>query len=243
MAKGRAVAIVLAAGEKSELTALTRKHGAPQALAERARIVLAAAAGLNNKEIAAKVGVCAATAGTWRHRFAQSRMDGLYDEPRPGAPRAIGDDEIAATIRKTLETRPKGATHWSLRTMAKEIARAPSTVHRIWSAFGLQPHRVETFKLSSDPLFVEKVYDVVGVYLNPPEGAVVYCVDEKSQVQALARSQPAFPMMPGMCEKRTHDYLRHGTTSLFAAFNTADGTVISSLLVSSAVNSLKKSGE
>lgn len=226
MAKGRAVAIVLAAGEKSELTALTRKHGAPQALAERARIVLAAAAGLNNKEIAAKVGVCAATAGTWRHRFAQSRMDGLYDEPRPGAPRAIGDDEIAATIRKTLETRPKGATHWSLRTMAKEIARAPSTVHRIWSAFGLQPHRVETFKLSSDPLFVEKVRDIVGLYLSPPERAVVLCVDEKSQVQALDRTQPLLPMRPGQVERRTHDYKRNGTTSVFAALDVKAGTVV-----------------
>ena len=151
MAKGRAVTIVLEAAEKSELTALTRKHGAPQALAERARIVLAAAAGLNSKEIAAKVGVCAATAGTWRNRFAENRMAGLYDEPRPGAPREIGDDEIAATIRKTLETRPKGATQWSLRTMGHEIGHAPSTVHRIWYAFGLQPHRIETFKLSSDP--------------------------------------------------------------------------------------------
>jgi transposase len=157
MAKGRAVAIILDAAEKSQLMALTRKHGAPQALAERARIVLAAAGGLNNKEIAAKVGVCAATAGTWRNRFAQSRMNGLYDEPRPGAPREIGDDEIAAMIRKTLETLPKGATHWSLRSMAKQIRHSPSTVHRIWRAFGLQPHRVETFKLSSDPLFVEKV--------------------------------------------------------------------------------------
>jgi len=179
MAKGRAVAIVLAAGEKSELTALTRKHGAPQALSERARIVLAAAAGLYNKEIAAKVGVCAATTGTWRHRFAQSRMDGLYDEPRPGAPGEIGDDEITATIRKTLETRPKGATHWSLRTMAKEIAHAPSTVHRIWSAFGLQPHRVETFKLSSDPLFVEKVRDIVGLYLSR-RSAPLCCVSTKN---------------------------------------------------------------
>src|ERR1700744_487306 len=157
MAKGRSVAIVLDDAEQRELASLTRKHGAPQALAERARIILAAANGLNNKEIAAKVGVCAATAGTWRNRFADRRMDGLYDEPRPGAPREIGDDEIAATIRKTLETRPKGATHWSLRTMAKEIGHAPSTVHRIWQAFGLQPHRVEPFKLSGDPLFVEKV--------------------------------------------------------------------------------------
>jgi transposase len=174
MARGRAVGIVLEAAEKSELTALTRKHGAPQALAERARIVLAAAEGLNNKEIADKIGVCAATAGTWRNRFAERRIDGLYDEPRPGAPREIGDDEIAATIRKTLETRPKGATHWSLRTLAKEIGHAASTVHRIWRAFGLQPHRVETFKLSSDPLFVEKVRDIVGLYLSPPERALCY---------------------------------------------------------------------
>jgi transposase len=190
MPKGRAVAIVLEAAEKSELTALTRKYGAPQALAERARIVLAAAAGLNNKEIAAKIGVCAVTLGTWRNRFVAKRMEGLYDEPRPGAPREIGDDDIAATIRKTLETRPKGVTHWSLRTMGKEIGHAPSTVHRIWRAFGLQPHRVETFKLSSDPLFVEKVRDIVGLYLSPPERAVVLSVDEKSQVQALDRSQP-----------------------------------------------------
>ncbi|HMA57552.1 MAG TPA: IS630 family transposase [Pseudolabrys sp.] len=226
MSRGRAVAIVLDSGEKSELTALTRKHGAPQALAERARIVLAAAAGLNNREISAKVGVCAATAGTWRNRFAESRMEGLYDEPRPGAPREIGDDEIAVTIRKTLETRPKGATHWSLRTMAKEIGHAPSTVHRIWRAFGLQPHRVETFKLSSDPLFVEKVRDIVGLYLSPPERAVVLCVDEKSQVQALDRTQPLLPMRPGQTERRTHDYKRHGTTSLFAALDVKAGTVI-----------------
>jgi transposase len=169
MAKGRAVSIVLDEAEKRELASLTRKHGAPQALAERARIVLAAASGLNNKEIAAKLGVCAATAGTWRNRFAESGMDGLCDEPRPGAPRKIGDDEIAATLRKTLESRPAGATHWSLRTMAKEIGHAPSTVHRIWRAFGLQPHRSESFKLSSDPLFVEKVRDIVGLYLLPPE--------------------------------------------------------------------------
>jgi transposase len=200
MAKGRAVAIVLEAAEKSELTALTRKHGAPQALAERARIVLAAASGLNNKEIAAKVGVCAATAGTWRNRFVEKRMDGLYDEPRPGAPRQIGDDEIAATIRKTLETRPKGGTHWSLRTMGKEIGH--------------------------DPLFVEKVRDIVGLYLSPPDRAVVLCVDEKSQVQALDRTQPLLPMRPGQAERRTHDYKRHGTTSLFAALDVKAGTVV-----------------
>jgi transposase len=226
MAKGLAVAIVLEADEKSELTALTRKHGAPQAVAERARIVLAAAEGLNNKEIATRIGVCAATVGTWRNRFAAKRMDGLYDEPRPGAPREIGDDEIAATIRKTLETLPKGATHWSLRSMAGEIGHAPSTVHRIWHAFGLQPHRTETFKLSSDPLFVEKVRDIVGLYLSPPDHAVVLCVDEKPQVQALDRTQPLLPLRPGQAERRTYDYKRNGTTSLFAALNVKAGTIV-----------------
>jgi transposase len=226
MAKGRVVAIVLDDAERDQLIALTRKHGAPQALAERARIILAAARGLDNKEVAAKVGVCAATAGTWRNRFAENRIDGLYDEPRPGAPRQIGDDEIASTIRKTLETLPKGATHRSLRSMAREIGHAPSTVHRIWQAFGLQPHRSETFKLSSDPLFVEKVRDIVGLYLSPPERAVVLCVDEKSQVQALDRTQPLLPMRPGQAERRTHDYKRNGTTSLFAALDVKAGTIV-----------------
>jgi transposase len=188
--------------------------------------VLAAANGLTNKEIAAKLNICAHTAGVWRRRFAADRMDGLYDEPRPGAPRRIGDDEIAATIRKTLETRPRGATHWSLRTMAKAVGHAPSTIHRIWRAFGLQPHRSETFKLSADPLFVEKVRDIVGLYLSPPERAVVLCVDEKSQVQVLDRTQPLLPMRPGQAERRTHDYTRHGTTSLFAALDVEAGTVI-----------------
>jgi transposase len=226
MAKGRAIAIVLDGAERDALLTLTRKHGAPQALVERARIVLAAASGLNNKQIASMTRVCAATVGTWRNRFAERRMDGLYDEPRPGAPRGIGDEEIAATIRKTLETLPKGATHWSLRSMAREIGHAPSTVHRIWRAFGLQPHRAETFKLSSDPLFVEKVRDIVGLYLSPPERAVVLCVDEKSQVQALDRTQPLLPMRPGQVERRTHDYKRHGTTSLFAALDVKAGTVV-----------------
>src|SRR5215475_9274822 len=226
MAQGKAVAIVLDDAEKRELMALTRKHGAPQVMAERARIVLAAARGLKNKEIAAKLGVCAHTVGTWRNRFATKRMDGLYDEPRPGAPREIGDEEIAALIRKTLETRPKGATHWSLRAMATEVGHSPSTVHRIWRAFGLQRHRVETFKLSADPLFVEKVRDIVGLYLAPPERAVVLCVDEKSQVQALDRTQPLLPMRPGQAERRTHDYTRHGTTSLFAALDVKAGTIM-----------------
>ena len=226
MAKGRAVEIVLDDAERQALRALTRKHGAPQSLAVRARIVLCAADGLTNKDIAAKLDVCAHTAGVWRKRFAIARLDGLYDEPRPGAPRQIGDDEIAATIRKTLETRPKGATHWSLRTMAEAVGHSPSTIHRMWQAFGLQPHRSETFKLSSDPLFVEKVGDIVGLYLSPPERAVVLCVDEKSQVQALDRTQPLLPMRPGQAERRTHDYTRHGTTSLFAALDVKAGTVI-----------------
>lgn len=231
MAKGRAVTIVLDEAEKRELVSLTRKHRAPQALVERARIVLAAASGLNNKEIAEKCGVCTHTAGTWRNRFAESRIDGLYDEPRPGAPRQIGDDEIATIVRKTLESRPKGATHWSERTMAREIGHAPSTVHRIWQAFGLQPHRAETFKLSSDPLFVEKVRDIVGLYLAPPERAVVLCVDEKSQVQALDRTQPLLPMRPGQAERRSHDYKRHGTTSLFAALDVKVGTIIGKCMI------------
>lgn len=226
MAKGRAIAISLDDMEKAALMALSRKHGAPQSLVVRARIVLAAANGLTNKEIAVKLGVCAHTAGVWRQRFARDGMDGLYDEPRPGAPRRIGDDEIAATIRKTLETRPRGATHWSLRTMAKVVGHAPSTIHRIWQAFGLQPHRSETFKLSSDPLLVEKVRDIVGLYLSPPERAVVLCVDEKSQVQALDRTQPLLPMRPGQAERHTHDYTRHGTTSLFAALDVKAGTVV-----------------
>lgn len=226
MAKGRAVAICLDDADKAALTALTRKHGAPQSLAIRARIVLAAARGMTNKEVAGKLDVCAHTVGMWRNRFARAGLDGLYDEPRPGAPRQIGDDEIAATIRKTLETRPHGATQWSLRTMAQAVGHAPSTIHRIWQAFGLQPHRSETFKLSSDPLFVEKVRDIVGLYLSPPERAVVLCVDEKSQVQALDRTQPLLPMRPGQAERRTHDYTRHGTTSLFAALDVKAGTVI-----------------
>ena len=156
----------------------------------------------------------------------KNRMDGLYDEPRPGAPREIGDDEIAATIRKTLETRPKGATHWSLRTMAKEIGHAPSTVHRIWRAFGLQPHRVETFKLSSDPLFVEKVRDIVGLYCRRRSARSCCASTRRAQVQALDRTQPLLPMRPGQVERRTHDYKRHGTTSLFAALDVKAGTVV-----------------
>ena len=169
------------------------------------------------------------TVGKWRARFIELRLDGLADDPRPGRPASITAEQVEDVVVATLESTPKNATHWSRASMAKRSGLSKSTIGRIWKAFELKPHRADSFKLSTDPLFVAKVFDVVGLYLNPPEGAVVLCVDEKSQVQALARSQPAFPMMPGMPEKRTHDYVRHGVTSLFAAFNTADGQVISSL--------------
>lgn len=221
-----AVAIDLSTSERRELESLSRAHKTGQAMARRARIVLAAAAGLENKAICAEVGADANTVSKWRRRFATDRLDGLLDEPRPGTPRKIGDEEIAETIRLTLETTPPGATHWSLRSMAKAVGYAPSTIHRIWRAFGLQPHRSETFKLSNDPLFVEKVRDIVGLYMSPPERALVLCVDEKSQIQALDRTQPLLPMRPGQVERRTHDYKRHGTTSLFAALDIATGAVI-----------------
>ena len=226
MARGKAVAINLTETERGELDALLRRHGTTQALALRARIVLLAADGLTNSAIAAGLGIDKHTVGKWRNRFAAARLDGLHDEPRPGAPRQIGDDAIAETIRMTLESRPAGATHWSLRAMARATGYAPSTIHRIWQAFGLQPHRQETFKLSSDPMFVEKVRDIVGLYLDPPDRALVLCLDEKSQIQALDRTQPLLPLRPGQAERRTHDYKRHGTTSLFAAVDVAAGTVI-----------------
>ena len=179
--------------------------------------------------VAAKCGVEPHTVARWRKRFLEHRLDGLVDEPRPGRPATITADQIEDIVVTTLEETPKDATHWSRAKMAERTGLSKSTIGRIWKAFGLQPHREDGFKLSNDPLFVEKVYDIVGLYLDPPESAVVLSVDEKSQVQALSRSQPAFPMMPGMPEKRTHDYQRHGTTSLFAALNVADGTVISSI--------------
>ena len=204
-----AVAIELSEVERRELVSLARAQKTGQAMARRARIVLAAATGLENKAICTEVGADANTVGKWRRRFAEHRLDGLLDEPRPGTPRQIGDDEIAETIRLTLETTPPGATHWSLRSMARAVGYAPSTIHRIWRAFDLQPHRSETFKLSNDPLFVEKVRDIVGLYMAPPERALVLCVDEKSQIQALDRTQPLLPMRPGQIERRTHDYTRH----------------------------------
>ena len=214
--------------EREQLVRWERRRKSSQALALRSRIVLGCASGRSNTEVAAHCGVSPATVGKWRRRFCELRVDGLSDDPRPGRPATITAEQVEEVLVATLDSTPENATHWSRAKMAERSGLSKSTIGRIWRAFGLQPHRAETFKLSTDPLFVEKVYDIVGLYLNPPEAAVVLCVDEKSQVQALARSQPAFPMMPGMPEQRTHDYLRHGTTSLFAAFNTADGNVISS---------------
>jgi transposase len=221
-----AVAIDLTPGERRELESLASRRRTAQGLAQRARIALLAAEGVENKDISLRVGAAPNTVGKWRRRFAEHRVDGLYDEPRPGAPRQIGDDEVAEVVRQTLEATPRDATHWSLRSMAKAAGFAPSTIHRIWKAFNLQPHRTETFKLSTDPLFVEKVRDIVGLYLSPPERALVLCVDEKSQIQALDRSQPLLPMRPGQIERRTHDYTRHGTLTLFAALNAATGKII-----------------
>jgi len=194
----------------------------------RSRVVLACAVGADNKSVAAQLGCSAATVGKWRSRFVESRLDGLSDEDRPGRPPSITAAQVEDVVVATLESTPVNATHWSRAKMAQRTGLSKSSIGRIWRAFDLKPHRAEGFKLSNDPLFVEKVYDIVGLYLDPPENAVVLSVDEKSQVQALARSQPAFPMMPGMPEKRTHDYVRHGTTSLFAAMNVQDGTVIAS---------------
>ena len=203
--------------ERLTLERLANRRKSAQALALRARIVLACATGRPTSDVAAELRVNQATVGKWRRRFVARRLDGLFDEPRPGAPRTITDDQVEAVIVKTLEEKPDDATHWSTRSMAKATGMSQTAICRIWRAFGLQPHRAESFKLSTDPLFIEKVRDVVGLYLDPPERAVVLCVDEKSQIQALNRYQPIFPMMPGTPERRSHDYVRHGTTSLFAA--------------------------
>ena len=218
--------LILSDEERSELKALARRRKTAQALALRSRIVLACADGDQNKDVAAKLGVDQGTVSTWRRRFAEQRVDGLRDAPRSGAPRTIDDARIEAVIITTLESVPKNATHWSSRGMAKDSGLSVSSVQRIWRAFGLQPHRMETFKLSTDPDFVAKVRDVVGLYVSPPQHAVVLCVDEKSQIQALDRSQPMLPMRPGQPARRSHDYTRHGTTSLFAALDIATGKVI-----------------
>ena len=213
-------------GERAELMSLAGRRKTSQGLALRARIVLGCAAGEHNKQVAARLGVAAATVGKWRRRFLADRLDGLRDEPRSGAPRTVEDARIEAVIVRTLESVPADATHWSSRGMARASGLSTSTVQRIWRAFGLQPHRAGTFKLSTDPDFVAKVRDIVGLYMAPPARALVLCVDEKSQIQALDRSQPLLPMRPGQIERRSHDYIRHGTTSLFAALDIATGTVI-----------------
>jgi transposase len=227
---GRPKAVLeLSEEECEQLLRWSRRAKSAQALALRSKIVLECASGLDNKQVASKLAVTQATVGKWRSRFVELRLDGLGDDARPGRPPSITVEQVEDVVVATLESTPANATHWSRQKMAQRTGLSRSTIGRIWQTFDLKPHRSDTFKLSNDPLFVDKVVDVVGLYLNPPEAAVVLCVDEKSQVQALARSQPAFPMMPGMPDKRTHDYVRHGTTSLFAAFTTADGSVISSM--------------
>ena len=212
--------------ERETLERWTRRAKTAQALAFRARLILASAEGKKNGDVAAAFHVTRPTVGKWRARFIARRVDGLLDEPRPGAPRQISDRDVERVITKTLECIPKDATHWSTRSMAKASGLTQSAVSRIWRAFALQPHRTETFKLSKDPLFIEKVRDIVGLYLNPPDRALVLCVDEKSQIQALDRTQPILPMRPGQIERRTHDYSRYGTTSLFAALDVKTGQVI-----------------
>jgi transposase len=207
----------------------TRRHKTSQALALRSRIILNCAQCRTNGEVARRVRATPQTVGKWRSRFIARRVDGLLDEPRPGAPRTIGDAGIERLIATTLNALPRDATHWSTRSLAKNLGLSQSTVSRVWRAFGLQPHRVETFKLSTDPLFIDKVRDIVGLYLDPPLKAMVLCVDEKSQIQALDRTQPILPLAPGVAQRRTHDYMRHGTTTLFAALDLATGKVIGEL--------------
>ncbi|RJF95562.1 IS630 family transposase [Noviherbaspirillum saxi] len=221
--------LVLSAAEKEQLHAWARRRKTAQALALRSRIVLECAGGAENKAVAVKLAVTRQTVSKWRARFVHMRLDGLLDAPRSGAPRTIDDARVDVVIAKTLEEQPSNATHWSTRAMAREAKLSQTAVSRIWRAFGLQPHRQETFKLSTDPLFVEKTRDIVGLYLDPPLKAMVLCVDEKSQIQALDRTQPILPLAPGVPERRTHDYQRHGTTTLFAALDIATGEVIGQL--------------
>jgi transposase len=221
--------LTLTPEERNELLGLTRRRKTAQQIALRARVILACAEGAQNKDVAGHLGVSKQMVCRWRGRFVADRVAALYDEPRPGAPRTIVDEQVERVVIETLEKTPRGETHWSTRSMAKHVGLSRSTISRIWHAFGLQPHRSETFKLSKDPLLVPKVRDIVGLYINPPDHAVVLCVDEKSQIQALNRTQPLLPLRPGMPERRSQDYERHGTTSLFAALDTKTGKVIGEL--------------
>jgi transposase len=221
--------LVLTDAERATLESLATRSRTRPHLARRARLILLCGDGVASTVVARKVHVRAQTVGKWRGRFVRARLDGLYDEPRPGAPRTIADADVERVVIRTLETMPRGQTHWSLREMAKATGLSRMTISRIWHAFGLQPHRTETFKLSPDPLLIEKVRDVVGLYMNPPEHAVVLCVDEKAQIQALDRTQPLLPMRSGQVERRTHDYARHGTTSLFAALDVKTSQVLGQL--------------
>lgn len=215
--------------ERETLTRWSRRPKTPHSLSQRSRIVLLCADGLDSVAVADKVGVHQATVGKWRRRFLERRLDGLIDEPRPGAPRTITDDDVEAVVVRTLEDMPPDATHWSTRDLAAQVGISASSVGRIWKAFGLKPWQTDTFKLSEDPQFIEKVRDIVGLYLNPPDKAVVVCVDEKTGIQALDRTQPILPMRPGQVERRTHDYKRNGITDLFAALNLATGHVVHQL--------------
>ena len=224
---GRPMAVlVLSDEERSYLERQVRRRRVARSISDRWRMILHCADGLTNKAVAAELGVHEHTVGKWRRRFLKERIEGLSDEPRPGRPRTLTDEQVAEVIERTLETTPADATHWSIRSMARESGLSHTTIRRIWAAFSVQPHRSETFKLSGDPLFVDKVRDIIGLYLSPPDRALVLYVDEKSQIQALDRSQPVLPMLPGMPERCTHDYKRHGTTSLFAALDVATGRVI-----------------
>src|SRR4051795_9583446 len=224
-----AAAVQLSDEERACLEAWSRRRKTAQALALRSRIVLAAAEGAANYEIAERFGISRPTVTKWRNRFAERRLEGLLDEPRPGRPRTVTDEQVERIVTTTLESAPKDATHWSTRSLAAHLGVSQDAVWRTWQAFGLQPHRQEKFKLSTDPQFIEKVYDLCGLYLDPPERAMVLCVDEKSQIQALDRTQPILPMLPGTPERATHDYKRSGTSTLFAALEVATGKVIGSL--------------
>jgi putative transposase len=220
--------VTLSEGEHEQLSAIVSSRSLPHGLVRRARIVLMAADGISNNTIAERVGLSHQTVCQWRQRYLQQGLVGLHDELRPGRPRSILDEEVAELVRKTIQTKPENGTHWTIRTVADETGLSRPTVHRIWRAFGLQPHRQRHFKLSTDQFFVEKVRDIVGLYLNPPDKAMVLCIDEKSQIQALDRTQPLLPMGLGYVEGVTHDYIRHGTTTLFAALDIATGQVLTS---------------